>query len=254
MPGPPVSAPGAEGSGVLEVSVWHAQDVVGAQEGGAQRLFLVSPLADGIGLSPDLPTVSSVVRGSDVPVRVCLRLNDSFTTTGGEFVRLIGLAEEFMSLGAQGVAFGFLDTDLEIDSETCSALASALPGVPWTFHLAFDAALDARRSWRVARRLPGLAAVHSGGSALGLRHGYDDLLALAQGDSEIAALLTVSGGLSAEQVPWFARVGVRQFHIAEQARPGGSAKAYVDVGSGALLADVGRRRDGSVQASLIPQQ
>lgn len=230
MSAPPELAPRADGSGVLEVTVWHAQDVVGAQEGGAHRLFLVSPIGDGIGLSPDLPTVSSVVRAADVPVRVLLRLNDSFTTTGGEFVRLIGLAEEFMSLGAQGVAFGFLDADLEIDTETCSALASSLPGVPWTFNLAFDATLDARRSWRVARRLPGLDSVQSGGSTQGLSHGYDDLLALAQGDPEIASLLTVSGGLSAEQVPWLARVGVRQFHIAEQSRPGGSAKAYVDAG------------------------
>jgi copper homeostasis protein len=37
-----------------------------------------------------------------------------------------------------------------------------------------------------------------------------------------------SGGLVAEQVPWLARAGVRQVQIGEQARPGGSAKAYVD--------------------------
>lgn len=214
--------------GVLEVTVWHDKDVVAAQEGGAHRLFLVSPLDDGIGLAPDLPTASSVLRASDVPVRVCLRLNDSFTTTGGEFVRLIGLAEEFMALGAEGVAFGFLDTDLEIDTETCSALAVALPAVPWTFHRAFDATLDVARSWRLVRRLPGVVGVMSGGSSQGLSHGYDELLGLAESDAEVASLLIASGGLTAEQVPWFARAGVRQFQIAEQARPGGSAKAYVD--------------------------
>ena len=232
-------------SGVLEVTVWHAQDVVGAQEGGADRLFLVAPIDDGIGLSPDLPTVSSVVRASSVPVRVCLRLNDSFTTTGGEFTRLIGLGEEFMALGAQGVAFGFLDTNLEIDVDTCGALASALPTVPWTFHHAFDAVLEPRRAWTRVRTLPGIASVYSGGSPQGLSHGYDDLLALAEADPHVAALLAVSGGLSAEQVPWFARAGVTQFHIAEQARPGGSAKAYVDaalVRSWRLLVDSATQR------------
>ena len=250
MPSDPVAADAAPGSGVLEVSVWHAQDVVGAQDGGAHRLFLVSPLDDGIGLSPDLPTVSSVVRAADVPVRVCLRLNDSFTTTGGEFVRLIGLAEEFMALGAQGVAFGFLNSDLKIDTETCSALSSSLPGVPWTFNHTFDATLDPRRSWRLVRQLPGLASVHSGGSSQGLSQGYDDLLALVAGDPEIAALLTASGGLSAEHVPWFARQGVRQFHIAEQARPRGSAKAYVDaalVRSWRLLVDSATARSKMVR-------
>ena len=36
------------------------------------------------------------------------------------------------------------------------------------------------------------------------------------------------GGLLAEQVPWFVRTGVRQFHLGAQARPGASYKAYVD--------------------------
>jgi copper homeostasis protein len=224
-------APGVGGEmGLLEVSVRHSQDVMGAQAGGADQLFLLSPLADGIGLSPDLPTVSSVVRAATVPVWVCLRLNDSFTTTGGEFTRLIGLAEEFLALGAYGVAFGFLDTNLEIDMDTCGALASALPGVPWTFHQAFDATLDTRRAWRQVRALPGLPTVHSGGSPQGLSRGYDELLSLAMDDSDLADRLVVSGGLTAEQVPWFARAGVRQFHVAEQVRPGRSAKAYVDAG------------------------
>ncbi len=37
-----------------------------------------------------------------------------------------------------------------------------------------------------------------------------------------------SGGLVAEQVPWLVRAGVRQLQVDDQARPGGSAKAYVD--------------------------
>ena len=35
---------------------------------------------------------------------------------------------------------------------------------------------------------------------------------------------------TAEQVPWLVRAGVHQFRIEGQARPGGSAKAYVDAG------------------------
>ena len=85
--------------------------------------------------------------------------------------------------GAEGVVFGFLDADLEVDVETCEALARALPGVPWTFHRAVDAdPRPAPRSWRRLVTLPGLTAVRSGGSPQGLSHGYDDLLALASAD------------------------------------------------------------------------
>jgi len=44
----------------------------------------------------------------------------------------------------------------------------------------------------------------------------------------VARLLMPSGGLLAEQVPWFARAGVTRFHVGSQVRPGGSYKAYVD--------------------------
>lgn len=212
---------------LLEVAVHAAHDVGGAVEGGADRLSLEVPTG-GVELSPDLAEASAVLRESDVPVRVMLRLNDSFTTTGGEFNRLIGLGEEYLSLGAQGVVFGFLDADLEIDVETCQALAIGLPGVPWTFHSAIDSALDSRRAWRDLARLPGLSSVRTGGSARGLEHGYDDLLSRCQQSPETAAVTMPATGLLAEHVPWFVRAGVRQFHVGPQARPGGSAKAWVD--------------------------
>ena len=221
-------------SALLEVTVTGPRDVRGADEGGADRLHLVAP--DGSGepgtgaLSPEPGTVSAVCRETDVPVFVLLRLNDSWTTTGGELVRLVGLAEDYLGCGAAGVSFGFLDADLEIDAEVCGHLAGALPGVPWTFHRAFDSALEARRSWRRLSGLTGLEAVCSAGSPRGLAAGYDDLLASCESDPAIAALAMPGGGLLPEQVPWFARAGVRQFHLGRQARPGASYKSYVDAG------------------------
>lgn len=214
---------------LLEIAVHHARDVPGCVEGGADRLGLRVG-DDAAGRSPDLALAASVIRASELPVRVVLRLGDTLTTSGGELTRLVGLAEEYVGLGAEGVSFGFLDADLEIDEETCRALAGALPAVPWTFHRGFDAALDAGRSWRRVRHLPGLTTVCSGGSSAGLSRGYDELLARAEADPDVARLLMPGGGLEPEQVPWFARAGVHQFQLAEQVRPGGTTRAYVDAG------------------------
>jgi copper homeostasis protein len=216
-------------AGILEVTVHHVRDVPGAQEGGADRLSYVAGEGP-VGLSPAPSDVAALVRDTDLPVRVMLRLNDSWTTTGAEFARLVTLAEQYVGIGAEGVVFGFLDRDLEVDTETCTFLATALPHVPWTFHAAFDAALEPARAWRAVRDLPGLSTVRSAGSPRGLDAGYDDLLALAQSDPAIARLLMPGDGLRAEQVPWFARAGVRQFQVDLQARPSGSLKAYVDAG------------------------
>jgi copper homeostasis protein len=95
------------------------------------------------------------------------------------------------------------------------------------FGRAIDDTLDPRRSWRRLLDLPGLAAVRSAGSPRGLASGFDDLIETAE-DPAVARLLMPGGGLLAEQVPWFVRADVSQFHLGRQVRPGGSLKAYVD--------------------------
>lgn len=212
-------------SALLEVAVRHARDVPGAREGGADRLLL-----DDDGRSPEPTLVRDVCRESDLPVRVVLRLSDGWTTTGGELARLAGLAQDYLDRGASGLCLGFLDADLEVDVETVLALLEAVPGAPWTFPRAVDDTLEPRRSWRRLLGLPGLDAVHSAGSPRGLGVGFDDLLALVREDPRVARLVLPAGGLLAEHVPWLMRAGVRQFHLDVQARPGGSAKAYVDAG------------------------
>jgi copper homeostasis protein len=212
------------GPALLEVAVLDPRDVPGAEEGGADRLHLSTPE----GMSPEPGLVSGVCRETDLPVFVVLRLNDTWSTTGGELTRLVGLGEDYLGSGAAGVSFGFLDADLEVDTEVCGYLAGQLPGVPWTFGRAVDDTLDLRRSWRRLAGLPDLVAVCSAGSPRGLESGYDELLDLVAGDPVVARTLMPGGGLVAEQVPWFARAGVRQLHLERQARPGASYKAYVD--------------------------
>ncbi|HET6624781.1 MAG TPA: copper homeostasis protein CutC [Nocardioidaceae bacterium] len=219
-----------ERAALLEVIVVHPRDVEGADEGGADRLEVVAAMDSG-GLSPEPALVSAICKETAVPARVMLRLNDGFSTTGGELSRLVGLAEDYLSVGAEGVVFGFLDADLEVDMELCAYLADKLPEVPWTFHRAIDSALETDRAWRQVRHLPGLDAVLSAGSSRGLEVGHDELTDRAAADPDVARLLMAGGGLRAEHVPWLVRAGVRQFHVGSSVRPGGSwTKAHVDAG------------------------
>lgn len=205
---------------LLEVVVRHARDVPGCLEGGADRLLL-----DTAGIA-DVATVSAVVRAGGIPVRVRLpRAAPGTERPAG----LAAIAEEHLRLGAEGVALGILDADLEVDVEGVTEVTRALPGVPWTFD-GVDDSLDPRRSWRRLLTAPGLTAVTTAGSPLGLDHGYDALLAQVEADPEIARLAMPSGGLRPDQVPWLVRAGVRQVSVAEQVRPGGSERAYVDAG------------------------
>ena len=228
---------------LLEVAVLHARDAAAAETGGADRLLVVgAPGATSAALSPEPALVSSVTHESSLPVRVPLRLDDSWSTTTAGLDRLAGLAESYRQCGASGVSLGLLDADLEVDLDACRRLVEAMPDLPWTFDQAIDASLDARRSWRRLLTLPGLTAVCSAGSPRGMAEGYDDLLAAAESSADVARLLMPGPGLQAEHVPWLVRAGVRQLHLGPQVRPGGTAKAYVDadhVRSWRLLADHG---------------
>ena len=212
----------------LEVAVLHAADAEAADAGGADRVELIARPEEG-GFSPEPATVLAVARATELPVRVRLRLSDGYGTTGGELSRLIGLAEHYRANGADGVVFGFLTRDLEVDVDVSAAVVEALGVWAWTFSPAVDATLDLRRSWRRLLGLPGLDAVHTAGSALGVPHGRDELISLALSDDRIARLILAGGGLDTESVPWLARAGIRQFHLAEQVRPGGSwTRTHVD--------------------------
>jgi copper homeostasis protein len=214
---------------LLEVVVLHPRDVPGAHDGGADRLFVVDDVEAG-GLSPEPGTVSAVCKETDLPVRAMLRLNDGYTTTGGELARLVGLAQDYLAVGAEGVSFGFLDSDLNVDVAVCEHLARALDGVPWTFHRAIDASLETTRAWRRVAALPGLDAVLSAGSPQGMGTGHEELTDRAEADPDVARLLMAGGGLRGEHVPWLVRAGVRQFQVEEAVRPGGTWRSHVEAG------------------------
>jgi copper homeostasis protein len=206
----------------LDVVVLHARDAEAATKGGADRLLLGVEPGDGY-YSPDPAAVSAVVRDTDLPVYVVLRTREE------AFNRLVDLGATFLELGARGLAFGFLDRDLEIDRASCTEMCTELGGVPWLFH-GFDEALDPEHAWRDVRGLPGLESVISAGSTRGLAHGADELIARTTSDPRVAELVLAGGGLTPDLVPWLVRAGVRRFAIGSSARSGGSwTRASVDV-------------------------
>lgn len=214
----------------LDVVALHAADAEAAQQGGADRLH-VAALTTGEMRALEPAAVSTIVRASDLPVRVTLRLSEGFTTQGGELTRLSGLVTDYLSLGVEGFVFGFLTRDLDVDVEVCGALVDALAGAPWTFDRTFDHALDARRAWRSLRDLAGLDSIHTAGAVLGPATGLEDLLVLARSDPAFAATAVAAGELRPEDVPWLVQAGVTRLHLGATVRPGGSwLKAHVDAG------------------------
>lgn len=225
-------------SGTLEVRVLSAHDAAPAEAGGADRLELVN-LVDDEPMSPEPREVAAVRSRTTLHLRPVVRLREGFSTDGGEAVRLRGLISSYLDAGADGLVLGFLNGLGEVDVEVLGALLTDV-GCPWSFSRALDSCLDTDDAWAVLRRLPGLDSVRTAGSARSLEHGLDDLVRRARADADLAALVVADGDLHPDHVPWLVRAGVRQFHLDDQVRPGGSRKAYVDealVGSWRRLID-----------------
>jgi copper homeostasis protein len=212
---------------LLEVIALGAGDVAGAQDGGADRLAVVADV-ESDGLTPAVGTVREICVACDLPVRVTLRGNDGYSTSGSELTRLQGAAHQFAEAGADGFVLGFLGPTVEIDVDATLALADELGTMPWTFNRAVDHAFDYDKAWQRLRMMPRLDAVLTAGSARGVGAGLDELCRRAADDSYIAGLMMAGGGLQPDHVPWLARAGVRKFHVGPQVRPGGSWKAYAD--------------------------
>ena len=124
----------------IEVIVQTVDDARAATEGGADRLEVVRSMRDG-GLTPELPVVEAIKRATSLPLRVMVRENAGFETSDEEIEVLRAAAWNFAKLGVDGLVAGFARSG-ELSLAAFTSVIEAAPGVPVTFHRAFDSLAD----------------------------------------------------------------------------------------------------------------
>ncbi|MFD2354776.1 copper homeostasis protein CutC [Nonomuraea ferruginea] len=164
---------------LLEVIALGVRDAVAAEQGGADRLEVVTGMAEG-GLTPAPETVAAIAAECPLPQMVMLRCDGGFAADGDVLERLRADARELAQAGAAGFVFGFLDEAGAVDLAATEALIHAVSPLPWTFHRAVDHAADTQASWRAVRLLPNLATVLTAGSP----HGVGDGLPVLKGRAD----------------------------------------------------------------------
>jgi copper homeostasis protein len=202
---------------LLEVIVVDARDAAAAQDGGADRLEIVSsPERDG--LTPSVAALRRIRAATDLPLRVMLRETDRFTASPRTAATLCDAAAALLAAGADGVVLGFLTEHGDLDEATLAAVLPTLGAAPWTFHRAVDHAADADAAWSRLRQLPRLDTVLTSGGPGPLAAGLAALTARVATDPFAATVTMAGGGLRPEQVPALRRAGVRAFHVGSGAR------------------------------------
>ena len=195
---------------ILEIIALTAADARAAQDGGADRIELVTAMAQA-GLTPSVETFVQVRAAADLPVRVMLRNQDGYGHSAG----LAASAAALRAAGADQFVLGLLDDAGAVDI----ASLPDLDGCPWTFHRALDHAADRAAALRVIRTLPGVDCVLTGGSPAGVDAGLEVLLAEAR--TGAGPRILAGGGLQPQHVAPLAAAGVDAFHVGSAVRRGG---------------------------------
>jgi copper homeostasis protein len=137
---------------LLEVIAASLDDARAAAEGGADRLELCGALAVG-GLTPSLGTLRAIKRELEIPVMCMVRPREGgMAYADGEFQAMLLDAEVFVAEGADGLVFGLLTPDGEVDLDRCRGFldrvraAAGSRKVQTVFHRAFDVVADPERA------------------------------------------------------------------------------------------------------------
>ena len=231
------SVPGTGPRPVLvEICCASVEDVVAAEEGGADRVELCAGLVEG-GTTPSIGLVGAVlgaVECAGVQVLVRPRGGDFLYSEAEVEVMLADIsALRAMATpgGAQlGFVLGALSVDGRIDEDVTGRLVAACSGHPVTFHRAFDFTPDLLASLGVLARLGVRRVLTSGGRQRAV-DGSDVLAELVR-QAPPGLEILAGGGVRADSVgDLVRRTGVREVHL-RAAREVPSAMVYRSADAG----------------------
>lgn len=131
----------------FEICTNSVESCIAAQEGGANRVELCAGIPEG-GTTPsygEIATAREVLTRTKLHVIIRPRGGD-FLYSPLEIKTMLKDIEIARQLGADGVVFGCLKADGEIDTAVMRELMDASKGLSVTFHRAFDVCRDARKA------------------------------------------------------------------------------------------------------------
>jgi copper homeostasis protein len=197
----------------VEICVESVESALAAEAGGADRIEVCSALAEG-GLTPSLGLIRAVRRAVRLPVHVLLRPRPGdFVYSEAEMAILredIVLAAE---AGVNGVVFGILTAEGEIDESRTGALVAVAHPLSSTFHRAFDLTPDLELALEAVVRTGVDRVLTSGGEPTALQ-GSATLKRLVQQACSRIAVMAGGGVLPATVAELAGKTGISEVHAA----------------------------------------
>ncbi len=207
---------------ILEVCAGDIESVYAAARGGAERVELCCALSKG-GLTPSLGMIEEALKVEGIKVNVLIRPRSGDFVYSDEEIRvMVRDIEMCRKLGVNGVVFGALTPDGDIDMEACQKMAEAADGLHMTFHRAFDMCRDPQEA---TEKIIGLGCdrILTSGQAASALEGAD-LIGSLQKDFP-SVVFIAAGGISPENVKEIIKkTGVTEVHASAKATVGSAMR------------------------------
>ena len=197
---------------LIEICLEDVKSVLAAQEGGADRVELCSDLFEG-GLTPSLGTVRTAKKLSRIPINCMIRpRGGDFCYSDLEFQAMKEDIRAFKEAGANGIVFGILTPDGDVDMERSREVVKLTRPLSVTFHRAFDMTRDPYKALEDLIEL-GVDRVLTSGQEASVPEGADLLAELVK-KSKGRIIVMPGCGISERNFPKVhAKINAREYHI-----------------------------------------
>lgn len=197
---------------LIEVCADSVASAVAAQRGGAGRIELCGDLSEG-GITPSTGLIELVRERTTIPLHVMIRpCAGDFCYDNAEFEVMRRDIVNAKRLGADGVVFGILDLDGEVDVERTRQLISVARPMRVTFHRAFDMAVDLFRALEDVCSAGVDRILTSGGEPTSVV-GRDTIARLVSLAKKRVIIMPGSGINQSNAAELIQKTGVREIHV-----------------------------------------
>ncbi len=221
----------------IEVCAFSIESCLNAQRAGARRVELCGGLYEG-GTTPSVGLIQKAREVLSIQLYVMVRpRGGDFCYDEEELEVMLFDIEAAKKMGADGVVFGILKPDGQVDIERTKALVALAQPMGVTFHRAFDVASDPFEALEAVIATGAERILTSGqqNTALLGKELIHQLVEKAQGRIEIMA----GSGVNADNAVLLAKTGVSALHLTGKS-----------VRKGAMV----YQKEGVSMASVLPTE
>lgn len=196
---------------VLEVCADSVGSALAADRGGAHRIELCSNLLEG-GVTPSAGLISTVRGKVSVALYVMIRpRGGDFCYTADEFETMQQDVVTAKQLGADGIVFGILKEDGNVDTRRTRQLVEIAGPLKSTFHRAFDMSRDPGKSLQDVIDA-GVDRVLTSGGEQKVEDGMPAIVRLVRAAKQRIRIMAGGGITESNAHRVIAETGVREIH------------------------------------------